>query len=66
MLANENSTNSSHDVYSIGNKTYTKAEFGPKAWATILEKSPGRFVDVLMAKFESVFSEKSKKIDKAI
>jgi len=50
------------DTYRIGGVTYIKDTYlGPKTWGIIEAKQPGKFVDILEAKF----AEKAliKKID---
>jgi len=45
--------NNKFDTYRIGATTYVKdVQLGPRAWRSIESKSPGRFVDILSAKFE--------------
>jgi len=42
----------SFDTYRIGSATYVKDIYlGPKTWKTIESKAPGKFVDILEAKF---------------
>lgn len=40
------------DTYSIQGTTWKKEVYlGPKTWRTINDKAPGKFVDILEAKF---------------
>lgn len=45
----------SFDTFRIGEKTYMKDLYlGPKAWGKIQLERPGRFVDILEAKFSQI------------
>jgi hypothetical protein len=47
--------NNKFDTYRIGGTTYVKdTHLGPKAWKSIEANSPGRFVDILEAKFKDL------------
>lgn len=50
--------NRSFDSYRIEGKTYLKDTYlGPKVWGKIQSDSPGRFVDILEAKFSGASSK---------
>lgn len=49
------------DIYTIQGKTYAKPHVGEKMWAVISDNAAGRFVDILIAKFDS-----SSKVDKSV
>jgi len=49
----------SYDKVSIEGKVYAKPEIGNDSWAAILAGSPGRFVDIMTAKFEKFEQTKS-------
>lgn len=58
----DNVPNKSFDTYKIGGKTYIKDTYlGPKSWDKIQVAAPGRFVDILEAKFSQ--TETAKKIN---
>lgn len=45
-----------YDKYTIGAKTYVKdTDLGDKAWRSINAGAPGKFVDILEAKFSDLF-----------
>jgi len=57
--------NNKFDTYRIGGTTYVKdTHLGPKAWRAIESKSPGRFVDILEAKFKDLCLESKIDINK--
>ena len=50
------------DTYNIQGTTWKKEVYlGPKTWQSIEAKAPGKFVDILEAKFTEYLNEK--KID---
>ncbi|MFA4966846.1 MAG: hypothetical protein WC624_01335 [Candidatus Margulisiibacteriota bacterium] len=50
-MAEQARDNNRYDTYRISGVTYIKdTHLGPKAWKSINEKLPGRFIDILEAK----------------
>ncbi len=61
-MNNQTKENNRFDTYRIGGTTYIKDTYlGPKAWKAITDASPGRFIDIIEAKFKDQLL--AKKID---
>ena len=59
MNAYDQNNQRNFDSYRVGGVSYVKeTHLGPKTWSKIQDKSSGRFVDIMEAKFKSFVEPK--------